>query len=813
MKGNTVLSGSEIKVQDRKIKLDERHLYLDCSLTQRQAESSPFLFRDLTELLDSGRLQDGNQENPMTVYLAPGVYWIAEPGDERICTAKPGDKLPYEKKVKCQWLFLEGLSQNPMDVVIAADKGQSHGCIGNYTMFHFEGDGLHLKNLTVGNYCNVDLVYPKDPSQNRKKRTSAVTQAQLGDVEGDCFFAENCRFISRLNLYPFCGAKRSLYDRCHFESTDDALNGNAVYLECDFDFYGGRPLACTQGAGCVFLDCLFRIRGIRAREEADQYFMKGQGTVYLIRCRFVDERDWKEPASKEGRRLSVEWTRYPEASLKCYEYENSFEGVPLCVGTPGKDTVSLKGKDALKAFPIQNLLGGEDGWNPKGQLFPEKEERIPIKLMLDTKEVTLEKGQEAYLEAFEVFFDGTKRKARDVTFRLSGSVAEIRPEGENSCVITGSNNHKTEQRAVLTALTKQGLEAAALIMARPARTQPPAWEQMPWIKYDKGVFRLQYSFRDKEEKDYSLVEWYVRRDGEEILVRESSQGAGDLGYTPVDDDIGGRLLVRVTPKSSSSGYGEPVTAAAQQVITWEQIPKHGHLETDFTAFPKVCQPRLQKGRWINDFYEPVEKGELKEWRKWVTELPSAPWGYGELGNGCKGKGLYPLVQGVKLMYAFRERCSNMRLELVLDPAKTGGQGFGSAGQYLDVCVKLEETLLSGYGLRVMRTARAADAVAAFLVKYEGGIARPISEKVYTSCFITGCHILLEARGEVLMAEMFTEREIPPGKAWERQVRLEEKISPDVRSGFGIFHTGTNGDGGWQNTIMLHRLTVDVTKDG
>ena len=310
MKGNTVLSGSEIKVQDRKIRLDERHLYLDCSLTQRQAESSPFLFRDLTELLDSGRLQDGNQENPMTVYLAPGVYWIAEPGDERICTAKPGDKLPYEKKVKCQWLFLEGLSQNPMDVVIAADKGQSHDCIGNYTMFHFEGDGLHLKNLTVGNYCNVDLVYPKDPSQNRKKRTSAVTQAQLGDVEGDCFFAENCRFISRLNLYPFCGAKRSLYDRCHFESTDDALNGNAVYLECDFDFYGGRPLACTQGAGCVFLDCLFRIRGIRAREEADQYFMKGQGTVYLIRCRFVDE-DGDGVREKDGRKLVVRWLTYP----------------------------------------------------------------------------------------------------------------------------------------------------------------------------------------------------------------------------------------------------------------------------------------------------------------------------------------------------------------------------------------------------------------------------------------------------------------------------------------------------------------------
>lgn len=70
------------------------------------------------------------------------------------------------------------------------DKGQSHGCIGNYTMLHFEGDGLYLENLTIGNYCNVDLEYPLDPSKNRPKRCKAVTQAQLGDVVGDRFHAK-----------------------------------------------------------------------------------------------------------------------------------------------------------------------------------------------------------------------------------------------------------------------------------------------------------------------------------------------------------------------------------------------------------------------------------------------------------------------------------------------------------------------------------------------------------------------------------------------------------------------------------------------
>ena len=52
---------------------------------------------------------------------------------------------------------------------------------------------------------------------NQAKRTETITQAQLADVSGDKMFADNCNFISRLNLDPINGASRSLYNNCHLK--------------------------------------------------------------------------------------------------------------------------------------------------------------------------------------------------------------------------------------------------------------------------------------------------------------------------------------------------------------------------------------------------------------------------------------------------------------------------------------------------------------------------------------------------------------------------------------------------------------------
>ena len=66
-----------------------------------------------------------------------------------------------------EWLLIQiiftikGLTGNPDNVVLAGNRGQSHASNGNYTMFRFNRSGaLTVKNITIGNYCSVDLDYP-----------------------------------------------------------------------------------------------------------------------------------------------------------------------------------------------------------------------------------------------------------------------------------------------------------------------------------------------------------------------------------------------------------------------------------------------------------------------------------------------------------------------------------------------------------------------------------------------------------------------------------------------------------------------------
>ena len=44
-------------------------------------------------------------------------------------------------------------------------------------MFDFWGDDLVVKDLTMGNYCDIDLVYPRRPELGRKAKYSAITSS------------------------------------------------------------------------------------------------------------------------------------------------------------------------------------------------------------------------------------------------------------------------------------------------------------------------------------------------------------------------------------------------------------------------------------------------------------------------------------------------------------------------------------------------------------------------------------------------------------------------------------------------------------
>ena len=452
---------------------DSCHLLLDSRFANEEVQKNPYTYNNIREVLSDGALNAATVEHPVTVYIAPGIYWLEDPQSEAVIVREdPKDLYPYGCKVNCANLKLVGLSENPEDVVIAANRGNDHGAKGNYTLFHFSGEQLEMENLTLGNYCCVDLDYALDPAQSVKKRTEAITQAQLADTNADKFHAKNCRFVSRLNLYPVCGAGRSLYEHCHFEQTDDALNGNAVYLDCEFDFYSGMPIYQASGTGAVFLNCTFHCKYPQDGETHAQYFTKVGGQITLIDSSFAGLPDTK---------VAVLWTKYPSVALKCYQANVTYpEGRFTPPEVADSHTVDIDEKMLAEAYYIRkdgetiynvyNLLGGKDDWDPLGNgeviRFAGKTD-IPTQLLLESEAFELEAGGSSInIKGKCLTFDGRERKC-EIHFKIEGDSAdsiEIQRVSEGSCLLQlkDSNiDHETE--VVLTAQTKEGQERTACI--------------------------------------------------------------------------------------------------------------------------------------------------------------------------------------------------------------------------------------------------------------------------------------------------------------------------------------------------------------
>ncbi|MDE5960790.1 MAG: hypothetical protein K2H08_03610, partial [Duncaniella sp.] len=323
--------------------------------------TSPYVFNDALSAINA--INNSGASN-VTLFVEPSVYWLDNPDDPEIRrNPKNSGSIPYAAEIRCDTLSIIGLADNPEDVVFAVNRGQTQGALGNYTMLRFTGNSLHTENMTFGNYCNVDLVYPKNPSFNRQKRREAIVQAQLGICEGtDRVFARNCRFISRLNLCPFVGGRRSLYKDCYFECTDDALTGSAVYLDCKFTFHSGKPFYSTASTGAIFLNC-----DIHTLVNGVQYLTKAPGMVTMIDTRFTADNPVK-----------LQWTR-DVSPIRCYQSGVTLNGKPAVIDAERPDLSSdITNSPLLEAYKVisgektiyntPNLLGGNDGWDPLGML-------------------------------------------------------------------------------------------------------------------------------------------------------------------------------------------------------------------------------------------------------------------------------------------------------------------------------------------------------------------------------------------------------------------------------------------------------------
>lgn len=813
--------GTYIKYQGETIQLSETAIYVDGSLSDELAAQYPYVYNDITKALSADALKNGTADKPMTVYVAPYVYWIDDPAATDTVQKTEGYSVPYGMVVNSEYLTIKGLTGNPDNVVLAGNRGQSHASNGNYTMFRFNCSGaLTVKNITIGNYCSVDLDYPLMSELNQAKRTETITQAQLADVSGDKMFADNCNFISRLNLDPINGASRSLYNNCHFESTDDALNANAVYVGCDFDFYGNRPLYSSYGTGSTFLGCTFNCKILNVEAEPTQFFTKEGGTITAVDC--VYNSNLSVP-------ISIGWTKTPSTSLKCYQSNIIHNGQSITIGGEGaKETVDMTGKSVLDAYKVvsggktyyntYNLLKGSDDWDPLGVRDVIKaagQDTVATQLSITSDVTEIESGKEtASIGGTVNYFYGTNDTTQKITYSVSDedkAYVKLTDNGDGTCKVEGTNNDDAARKVIINASTESGLEAAVGITVKPSKIEAPAFTKAPVITNDgQGSLKVDYSLDLGSREDMSAISWYRCTDAEgsnPILVAVTRNDSPEYTYKLTAGDVGYYIMAKVESKNIRSDYGTPVNTVYDKAIGVKDV-RSKNFATDFSNFPNVKQSEIKAGFWTVDYNRPADTESFGSWQGADTE---EPWKYGTTGNGCVGAGLYEGTQGARLMYTPVEGTyGDMSLKLVVDPAKTAGQGFGSAGQYMDVLLKFDTSTLTGYGLRIVRTKASSNAVTFVLVKYDNGTVTEISDEVIASCYATGCTISLKAEGNKLTAHVETPTEQladQAAKGYPHVVDLTADIEANSFGGVAIQHTGTLGAGGWQNTTMLHNLNV------
>ncbi len=730
----------------------------------------------------------------VTLLIAPSVYWLDDPDDSTVRSEKGGT--PYAVRIHCESLNMIGLSKNPEDVIFAVNRGQTQGAVGNFTMFHFSGKSLTTQNITFGNYCNVDLTYKRNPELNRKKRKDAIVQAQIGICDGtDRLFADNCRFISRLNLCPFVGARRSLYDNCYFECTDDALSGSAVYLDCRFTFFSSKPFYSTAETGAVFLNCDITCLG-----SGIQYFTKVPGQVTAIDTRFHCDNP-----------IEIQWTRDP-SDIICRQENISLNGKPYLIDANrpelGPKLSQSKLRDAYvidhkgkKIYNLPNLLNGGDSWDPKGMnsliSSIEKEKntqltKLPVALRVAS-------------DASNFIADGDKVTVKSTPLLWGGY-----PAGKDDVfTYVAENALPKEKKVVIPVSTPDGLSARLSMKVEPNLRKAPKFKKKPVIKFDDATksFRVDYTLTDKGE-DISTIVWgriLKENDGPKVITLQKSQASEGNLYKAKAGDLAYGLVAVVFPKYKDSASGEPDASPVFEIFDPSQVEAipESHLSTDFSNLD--IQKRLPgiPGAWSFDVFKPSDTSHV-DWE--ATD--GAGWYYGKGFDASTGEGLVQNDKGARLSYIpARDACQNMTISLTAEPAKSGGQGFGSATtQYMDICVKFDPVNLNGYALRIERTPDHDRAVSFSLIKYVDGKTTVISEPIISNCFRNPCHISVGITDGILRATAYTDAPQQDRKCCEdvkERVDLSVPVDKSTLSGFCIQHTGSTGP----SSTLLRDLNI------
>lgn len=828
-----------ITYKNEKILLSETAYYLDATLTEEQR--SPYNFTTIQEAA-SGIKNIGSSNTPITLYIAPNVYWTDDPDNPAIREKDDLVGLAFTQ----QYLVMRGMSGNPDDVIICSNRGNNAGANGNFNTMSI-ANGFNAYDITFANYCNVDLEYKRDSSKNRPKRSGGFTQAQTLITNGsnlDKLYFENCSFVSRLNLLSLYIHTRAYFKDCHFESTDDSLATGkiTVYENCDFDLYSGTPCATSSDYLQSFLGCTFNLKWTNGGITLS----KGLTNFAFIDCIF------NGPLNKaEYKQNSVPL----ETRGILYNNKHVIDGNSqdlIFTATQPESSIILTDHN-LQAFKIQNqynvynLLNtsGLSTWDPNNQASSMI--TSPWYVKVSNPKTSIQVNKDANASTSAIIYGGSSTES--VTWELSpDTILSIKNQNTNQCTVTATSDSLTMPKIYpVNAITSNNLNAAMYVTVTPTIDGTASFVKSPsFSQVQDGNLTINYQVQNNNQeinqfnKDRTIINWFRASTPEgtdkvsvakTTYIQEDAEPFSTYQLQPAD--IGYYIICELTPKLEYSNKGSTVTVSTETPILESQINPQNFktISVDFEHFDFIRGIINENKQWSNEyknyswyggqFAVPTTKGYLTKINQTAS---NAAWGYQFGTNGSLDyAGFITQSQGARLVYINNDKTQNMQLKLKVAVEKTAGQGFGSAGHFMDIYIKYDQETQTGYGLRIIRVAEQKDRFKEFancisnscyfsLMEYKNGEAISLAtDEILTADAVSTaynpiCTIVLSYKDKILSADVTTTKD-PSDKVPEtmpNEVHLSYTFNSDINEfgGFGIQHTGTVSNGNRSNILEL-----------
>lgn len=826
------------------LQLDETHRLLDAYASPERL-ANPYVAATLQTL---GELSADRRTLTLpagtVVYIAPGVYWTDETFRQGFPFDDSGFVLPPPNvglTLLGDDITFIGLSGDPDDVRIAGNRGEggARGLGANGSWYTLAvSTGFRAENITIANYAQEDLVYPRDPSQNLARRIDSKNHAEVlqgVSREVDRMYFRNVRFVGLLNMMAGFNPRRAYFKDCFFQCTDDSVFGGGinVYENCTFHFRDNHPTWSGAEAGGInaLLGC--RMVGMPQMTHPFLSFAKnaapGNGArasaIYaLIDCEF------------SGRIESVVWENRLRDDARYAVHGNVIgpDRRPLVISPEAPElSVSYEGK-ALEAFKVgdeynvYNLLKGGDGWDPKGQYRPEWEPYadLPWRFLLGHSGEVLDSGQDGDANRILLTAAPEPRSSVDlqgIRWEYDGTLLEGRPGDEPGTLVLSARPNRSGEavQTSVRAILPNGIPAGVTLRILPVPVEAPVLSA-PSIEIGDGFAKLSYRLDRPGYRDLSRIDWYResgpgRSDGVHIGTSRNDD-AGLFTDDPLLDypldkyDAGCWLRAVITPKYAFSPAAEPVTVWTRRAVRPRDILARS-LVTDFKNLPVVTEDRrTARGRWFFD----NEAG-----------LPD-PWRWGTGSNGSDG--LWGLCNTNRepepplLVFGQDGAYGDMSLTVDYSSGKVEGMGFGGSGCYLDLMVKYDPVSRSGYGVRIERIPATTNGTLWTLCRYDGGNRTELTGGVLSAAFMPQSRIRVAVEGDTLCVTASTQSEKTPLQVAERlPERLELRWTDDSgalgRDDFGgaafrIYNSGTPGyvyNASSNNCVMLHRVQLDASE--